>query len=122
MRPPIICMMLIACTSATTNDTNPSCTNSMGLVEGEVVLVFSWDDADPSPAAYATVQATNDDEERLTIATDDQGQFSVSLPVGTWRMSATNAQEDCFTADDNILTVDECEVEQTTLQITECFG
>ena len=98
------------------------CTDTTGIVEGAVVVDYNWSENEPSPAPNARVQATCQDGESLTIATDAEGLFSVSLMPGTWTFSAQNSFGDCFSLDDVSVEVEACETSAATVRINECYG
>ena len=101
---------------------NEPCTDTTGLINGEVVIDYAWSDNEPTPAPNASVTANSSDGENLTIATDDQGFFSVPLPVGSWTFSSWNAEGDCFSEEDITVEVEACGTHTATIRISECYG
>ena len=116
-------LIALACSGDSTPATpDEPCTGTTGSVEGEVLIDYNWGDNEPQPAPNAAVQANSDDGESLTIATDEQGGFSVQLTPGTWTFSARNAEGDCFSEVDISIDVQACEASTATLRISECYG
>jgi hypothetical protein len=66
------------------------------------------------------VTATDSAGEPLQIATNSEGAFSVALPEGTWSLSATNGEGDCFSYEELTADLAACETVRVEVKIQEC--
>ena len=117
----VLCLLGCGCASEAPS-ADATCTDTNGLLQGAVVGDYPWGDGTEQVEANATIQANNDDGSSLQIATDGDGLFSVSLPTGTWNLSARNADGDCLSADSVEVEVIACETADVTIRLTDCYG
>ena len=100
-------------------DADVDCRHDDGEISGQVMRAYPWE-ADESPAPNARVSATpSTGEAPITIPTDGNGQFSVSLPADTYDVVASG-DGSCFSESTSIV-VDPCDVIIRVFKLTECY-
>jgi len=66
-----------------------------------------WDDDDLRPFANPRVHGSNT-ETTITGLGDETGHYTLTLPVGTWSVRASNADDSCTTSVNEEVAVDGC--------------
>jgi hypothetical protein len=61
--------------------------------------------ADPTLALLGTLRATSTEDGRTIVAQINHGEFSVSLPVGSYAISATSAKNEPLPCDQRQVTI-----------------
>ena len=102
----------------TDDDGDDNCGYQDGEIIGQVMEAYPWGAVEtPAPSAQIFA-APNSGEDTINLTTDDNGQFSLSLPADTYTVFATDGGS-CESEPETIV-VDPCDVIIKVFKLVEC--
>ncbi len=96
----------------------PDCDSALGTLSGQVIYDVPWLEGSPV-AANAQLIATPTQGDNIRIASNENGQFTTSLPADSYLVMAQD--NDGCASDQVDIEVAECGEEALTLRLTECL-
>ena len=112
--------MLAACTGWR-GDTADDCASSEGTISGVVYEDYTWDELEIAPAGFAKIYVQRGSEDPITVLTDDQGQYSMTLEADTWELDVYTSEETCLSMESYELKLRACQDRSLDLLIETCF-
>ncbi len=116
----MIVLWLLACSfgEADSGDSDTASTCTTGLTG----VLYRDSRENPSPESGGKIVAVDTEGESIETLSDTDGLWTLPVWPGTWTVSGTNATQDCFTDEDPVVEVVECDAPYVELFTDLCYG
>ncbi len=115
-------LWLVACLGGDTSTQDSVTTLDTGCWTGVKGVLYGGEPSVPLPLEGGRIVARNADDESIETLSGVDGAFRLPVWEGTWTLSAEDTVTQCFTEEDTVVDVVQCDGTTADLYLWLCFG